>query len=89
MPATFFLTGHFVRSYELSCSPLYLASNGDWVDVSCSRGLVSINTKTGDVQSSMAADNDLPGTPAGITYGPDGTLYILDFGILVACKVQH
>jgi outer membrane protein assembly factor BamB len=81
--------GHFVRSFELDCSPLYLASNGDWVDVSCSRGLVSINTRTGDVQRSMAADNDLPGTPAGIAYGPDGTLYMLDFGILVACKVQH
>jgi streptogramin lyase len=82
--------GQFIRSYDLGCSPSYLAADGDWIDASCNRGLVSINTRTGVVQRSMAAPvNDLPSTPAGIAYGPDGTLYILDYGILVACKVQH
>jgi streptogramin lyase len=81
--------GRFVRSYPLDCSPFYPAVQGEWVDVSCSRGLVSINTRTGEVQHAMAPNNDFPATPAGIAYGSDGTLYILDFGILVACTVQH
>ena len=82
-------SGHYIRSFDLGCSPAYLAANGEWIDASCSRGVMSINTKTGEVQRSRASDNNYPGTPAGITYGPDGTLYILDFGVLVACKVQH
>jgi outer membrane protein assembly factor BamB len=82
--------GKFVRDYELPCQPMYLVSAGDWLEVSCGQGIFSINKATGTLQRSQTS----PGTPRlqnplGMTYGPDGTLYVVDRDALVAYRVEH
>lgn len=82
--------GQFVRKFALSCAPQYLAISGDWVDVTCNKGIFTINKKSGQVQASEVAGDapELTG-PWGLTYGPDGTLYVLDNNNIIAYKVQH
>jgi outer membrane protein assembly factor BamB len=82
--------GQFVRDYDLPCQPMYLLSAGDWLEVSCGPSIFSINKATGVVQRSQTS----PGTPRlqnplGMTYGPDGLLYVVDRDALVAYRVEH
>jgi hypothetical protein len=82
--------GRFVRSFDLDCSPQHLAVRGNWVDVTCGVGVVSIRRSTGDVQLSRLAQNDSPlNSPTGLAYGPDSRLYVLDGSTVVAYTVQH
>ncbi|MFL5734679.1 MAG: SMP-30/gluconolactonase/LRE family protein [Chloroflexia bacterium] len=82
--------GHFTERYNLHCSPWYIAPSGDWLDVSCDRGLVSINTRTGNLQDSLVEENKPAlASPTGLAYGPDGLLYVLDRAALVAYRVER
>jgi hypothetical protein len=82
--------GRYVRSYQLKCSPWFVVVNGQWLDVSCPEGgLYSINTASGSVQSVDVDTGNFPRTPTGMTYGPDGILYVMDGNTLLAYKVQH
>jgi hypothetical protein len=82
--------GEFVRSHNLNCQPWYLVINGDWVDISCAKGIYSLNKKTGTLQPSRV-DGGAPrlSSPKGMTYAPDGTLYVLDGSTLVQYRVEH
>ena len=70
-----------------------MASTGDWIDVSCpdQGSIVSINTKSGNMQlTRIKPDNaPSPASPTGMTYGPDGKLYVMDGNTLVVYSVQH
>jgi len=83
-------TGKFVRDFKLECSPQFITTTGDWLDLSCSAGLISINKVTGKVQSVRYSETSLkPSAPTGVTYGPDGTLYVLDGDKVIQYTVQH
>jgi DNA-binding beta-propeller fold protein YncE len=82
--------GNLTKKYDLICDPLFSAISGDWMEVSCATNLLSINLK--DDSSQLARlDGAQPrlGSPTGLTYGPDGTLYVIDGSLVVAYKVQH
>lgn len=82
--------GSFVRDYELPCEPMYLALSGDWLDVTCGSNIFSINRQAGSVQWSRPSEESEPlQGPTGLTYAPDGTLYVLDGSTLIAYKVEH
>jgi len=84
--------GNYVRSFQLGCSPFYLAASGDWLDVTCPNvGIKSVNLKTGAVQTADYTNDSLPplAIPTGIVYGPDGQLYVEDTSNLVVYKVEH
>ncbi|HET6313428.1 MAG TPA: SMP-30/gluconolactonase/LRE family protein [Chloroflexia bacterium] len=82
--------GKFVRDYDLPCQPMYLVSAGDWLEVSCGQSIFSINKATGVVQRSQTApDTPRLQNPLGMTYGPDGILYIVDRDAVVAYRVEH
>jgi sugar lactone lactonase YvrE len=82
--------GRFVRDYKLKCQPMYGAIRDGWLEVTCERGLMSVNLETGYTQPSRFAEGSstMPGM-LGVTYGPDGTLYIVHDGALHAYRVQH
>lgn len=83
--------GYFIREDELKCRPVHTVIYEKWLDIACERvGLVSLNTGTGDLQLARFEEpSPKPGGPTGLTYAPDGTLYILDGSTLIAYKVQH
>ncbi|HKP52807.1 MAG TPA: SMP-30/gluconolactonase/LRE family protein [Chloroflexia bacterium] len=83
-------SGKFVRDFKLECTPQYMAVNGEWLDLTCHPNILSINKQTGHVQSARYAANSYkPNAPNGITYGPDGTLYVLDGDKVIQYTVQH
>jgi streptogramin lyase len=82
--------GRSSRAYDVKCQPWYMAINGDWLDLSCHTGVVSINRGTGTVQrSAVAHDRPPPANPTGLAYGPDSTLFVLDRSTVIAYKVHH
>jgi hypothetical protein len=84
--------GKYLRSFSIGCSPFYIASTGDWLDVTCPNGgIYSVNLKTGDIQRTTYNPESAtaPGDPVGITYGPDGKLYLEDGSNLRVYQVQH
>ncbi|HEX9990619.1 MAG TPA: SMP-30/gluconolactonase/LRE family protein [Chloroflexia bacterium] len=82
--------GNLTKKYDLKCDPIFPAISGDWMEISCSANLVSVNIKDGSSQLiRMDEKNARLLTPTGLTYGPDGTLYVLDGSAVIAYKVQH
>jgi hypothetical protein len=82
--------GTFLDKYDIRCTPAYIAINGDWLDISCDKGLISVNKKSGNIQQSNVVGNGPQLiTPEGLVYGPDNTLYLLDGSTVIAFKVQH
>jgi sugar lactone lactonase YvrE len=81
--------GRFVRKLDLKCNPEYVAIRGDWLDVTCGNRLLSIHRQGWYLRRSRLADDSSPlGSPRGLTYGPDGTLYVADGGALIAYRLQ-
>jgi hypothetical protein len=82
--------GRFLRDYKLKCQPMFGAIRGGWLDVTCERGLTSVNLATGRAQSSRMLDAaiSMP-SMLGATYGPDGTLFVIHDGALNAYRVEH
>jgi DNA-binding beta-propeller fold protein YncE len=82
--------GNLTKKYDLVCDPLFSAVSGEWMEVSCATNLLSINLRSGSSQL-VRLDGAQPrlGTPTGLTYSPDGTLYVIDGSLVVAYKVQH
>jgi streptogramin lyase len=85
--------GNLRNMYDLTCKPRYFADppeSDEWLEASCSTGLVSINTKHNYVQlTHIVGDGPRPASPRGVTYGPDNTLYVLDGNTLFAYRVTH
>lgn len=82
--------GSFVRKFDLGCKPMQMAMNGDWIDIGCDNGLVSLNKKTGAVQKSLVEGSSPPLTnPTALVYAPDGLLYVIDGHTIVVYKVNH
>jgi hypothetical protein len=82
--------GNLTKKYNIKCDPIFPAISGDWMEISCASGLLSVNIKDGSSQL-VRQDEKNPkiSSPTGLTYGPDGTLYVLDGSTVVAYKVQH
>ncbi len=84
--------GAYVRSYQLNCQPNYMAAEESWIDVSCpGQGIITLNTGTGSTQLTWTEPASAPAlnSPTGMTYGPDGKLYVIDGSTLVVYAVQH
>jgi streptogramin lyase len=82
--------GRFVRSIDVECPPMYLANTGDWVEVSCSRQVMSINKAEGyAVRSRVGGGAPLLSSPTGLAYGPDGTLYVRDGKQIIAYRLDR
>jgi hypothetical protein len=73
-------SGTFLRNYDIRCKPVHAAVSGDYVDVTCNSGLVSINWKEQRIQlpSYTGGDATRLASPTGITYGPGDTMFVLD-----------
>jgi DNA-binding beta-propeller fold protein YncE len=75
----FDVNGSFIRDYDLNCEPWLMARSGEWVDVTCGHGIVSVNLRSGDLRrSALGAGSDPLNKPVGIAHGADGLLYLLD-----------
>lgn len=82
--------GNYVRSFDLKCKPWHIALNGDWLDVTCDRGMVSVNKTSGALQLVRVDGGESRlVAPRGLTYAPDGTLYVVDGNALIQYRVQH
>jgi outer membrane protein assembly factor BamB len=84
--------GNYLRSFSIGCSPFYMSSTGDWLDVTCpDSGIFSVNLKTGNIQRTTYSPDSAtaPRAPIGITYSPDGKLYVGDGSRLIVYEVQH
>jgi hypothetical protein len=85
--------GQTLRRYNPECRPIHATTSGDWVDVSCENGLVSINTKGNYLQFSYfsPAEEAKPESVRGLTYGPDNTIYMLDINSnsLISYQIAH
>ncbi|MDQ3707092.1 MAG: glycosyltransferase family 39 protein [Chloroflexota bacterium] len=82
--------GRLVRSIDVECPAMYLASNGGWLEVSCPRQVMSINEGEGyAVRTRAAGGSPLLVSPTGLDYGPDGTLYVREGKHLLACRIEH
>ncbi|MDQ2809782.1 MAG: hypothetical protein M3Z04_23135 [Chloroflexota bacterium] len=79
--------------FQLNCAPFYFADApgpDPWFEVSCSTGVVSLNTAENYVQfTHVTGSAPLWVAPRGITYSPDSTLYVLDESTLSAFRVAH
>jgi hypothetical protein len=82
--------GSFVRDYKLKCMPAFGEVRGGWLDVTCEYGLMSVELATGSLQPSRMSDASIT-MPAmlGMTYGPDGHLYVIHDGALHAYSVER
>ncbi len=85
--------GHFVRLFDVTCRPSYFAAPAPaaaWLDLSCDKGIRSLNTQTGAMQQARVAEGNPPlNLPTGLTYDPDGHLYIFDQNSLIEYSVAH
>jgi sugar lactone lactonase YvrE len=82
--------GHALRTFPLDCEPQYVVLVGDWLDLTCGAGLLSINTVGGYLQRTRVIAGDAHfGHPRGLTYAPDGTLFVVDDHTLIQYTVQH
>ena len=63
---------------------------GAWLDLTCGAGLLSINTAAGTLQRTrVVSGNTHFDHPRGLTYGPDGTLFVVDDHTLLQFAIQH
>ena len=82
--------GRFVRSIDVECPPMYLASNDGWLEVSCPRQVMSINKAEGyAVRTRGGGGAPLLTSPTGLAYGRDGTLYVRDGKQLIAYRIER
>ncbi|HLZ08076.1 MAG TPA: NHL repeat-containing protein, partial [Chloroflexota bacterium] len=81
--------GNFVRSYELACSPAFLALRETWLDVSCDTGLLMIDTIKHQVRMEYFVGGEPPKSPVGLAYGPEGSLYVLDGTAIIEYGVKR
>ena len=83
--------GHFIRKYDPKCRPTHAVASGDWIDLSCDRGLASINVKDHSIQlSRFEPMSSRPGNATGITYGADkGIIFLLEGSTLRMYTIQH
>ncbi|MDQ5823431.1 MAG: glycosyltransferase family 39 protein [Chloroflexota bacterium] len=82
--------GRFVRSIDVECQAMYLASNSDWLEVSCPGQVLSVNEAEGYAIRTRAADDaPLLVSPTGLDYGPDGTLYVREGNQLLAFRIER
>ncbi len=86
--------GHFLREYDVGCRPMHMVVNGDWLDATCVKGMVSVNVRTNSVQEArFPVQDSIPENPTGLIFGPDkNTLFVLDAKTatsLIEYKVQH
>jgi hypothetical protein len=86
--------GQPLDAWDLDCEPQYVALSSDWLDVTCGSTLLSIFVGPGGsyVQRTRIVGGP-PGlhlnNPRGLTYAPDGTLYVVDNQTLIQYTVQH
>jgi hypothetical protein len=50
--------GHALRTFPLDCEPQYVALVGDWLDLTCGAGLLSINSVGGYQQPGRQLGED-------------------------------
>jgi len=82
--------GHALGAYPLDCEPQYVVVAGDWLDVTCGATLLSINIVGGYLQRSRIVEGNAHFEhPRGLTYAPDGTLFVVDDRTLYQFSVQH
>jgi hypothetical protein len=85
--------GVVTNVFDLYCIPRYYAASpltDTWLEASCRTGLLSVNTKENYVQlAEYSGGGPRLDSPQGVTYGPDGTLYVLTADRIVAYKVNR
>lgn len=69
-----------LKQYTLWCRPRYFAqsSDGEWLDVTCSTGMFSIDTVNGSMQLAQVDGGPLVTAPTGVAHGPGDTLYLME-----------
>jgi hypothetical protein len=78
------------RKWVPKCQTLQMVVNGEWLDVTCDRyGLISIHRESGELKGGYFSNGAKPSFPTGLTYGPDGALYMLDGDKIIKYTIQH
>lgn len=78
-----------LRTIEVGCPPLFLASRGESIELSCAGQILSIDTEEWYTTVAEVVQGAPLRSPAGITYAPDGTLFVRDGAELIRYKVER
>jgi len=83
--------GRFLRTVDLNTQPWQMVISGDWLDIACERGILSLNRRSNNLHVSRLT----PALPAlhsvtALAYDPDNRLYVLtDNTTIVEYAVQR
>ena len=79
--------GNYLRTIDVGCAPGYMASQGDSIEFGCTGQILSLDLKEWYITRARVAKGSPLKKPAGITYAPDGMLFVRDGSELLQYRV--